>query len=333
MKVKISEARRKLKQLLMLSGAPEKDVDLMVAMRLEYDLHQNTFSGFSRRLDSAIDELRKSSKRKWKFVVNKPSIKLVNANGRSARLVGMEILDTLCNSAKKNGICMIGMYNSTYHGILETYCREIAKRGLIGIVSSNGGPQGVVPFGGRKDIMGTNPIAYGVPTNGLPIVFDAATAKYAYGSIELAKDRKTKLAPDSYLDKHGDWTTNPNEAMSIVPFGEHKGYAINLLLEIMTGVLVRGKSGLQQHTEAELGGFFIAIDPKVFLPLKEFKKQTTRLARDISKVKPAKGFKEVHVPGFKSELYKKRALKSGYVDIEDRVWKGFLSYYEEKLGL
>lgn len=331
MKVRISEAQRKLKQLLALSRAPEKDVDLVVRMRLEYDLHQNTFSGFSRRLDSAIEELRRSSKKKWKFVVNRPSMKLVNANGRSARLVGMEILDILCGSAKKNGICLIGMYNSTYHGILETYCREIAKRGLIGIVSSNGGPQGVVPFGGRKDIMGTNPIAYGIPTNGMPIVFDAATAKYAYGSIGLAKERKQKLPKDSYLDRNGDWTTNPEKAVSIVPFGDHKGYAINLLLEIMTGALVRGRSGLQQHTESELGGIFIAIDPKFFLPLKEFRKQTTQLAKDISSVKPAKGFKEVRVPGYKGELAKQKALKSGYMEINDEVWKGFLKYYDEKM--
>lgn len=153
-----------------------------------------------------------------------------------------------------------------------------------------GGPQGVVPYGGSKDVMGTNPIAYSVPTSDLPILFDAATAEYAYGTIAMAKKRNEKLPEDTYLTKEGQYTTDPNNAIALIPFGGYKGYAINLLLEVMTAALVGGKSGLLQTDESGLGGFMILIDPSALGSIEEFKRQTNQLVSDIEKVSPAKGF-------------------------------------------
>jgi LDH2 family malate/lactate/ureidoglycolate dehydrogenase len=218
MRVKLEKAKAMLHEALATTGADPKDIETMVFMQLEQDLHQNFFSGLG-QIDHAVEALQKSIGKKHSIELDMPALKLVNGNGRSARLVGMEVIPMLCDMAKSQGVAIIGIYNAGYHGMLEPYSRAIAEQGLIGIVSASGGPQGVVPFGGRKDILGTNPLSYGIPTNGLPIVFDAATSQYPYFSMHAAKERGQTLPERSYLDADGNWTTDPNKSVAIIAFG------------------------------------------------------------------------------------------------------------------
>ncbi|HSX35674.1 MAG TPA: Ldh family oxidoreductase [Patescibacteria group bacterium] len=323
MKIKVSEMITKYKEALALSGASPKDVDAMTTLRLEQDLHDNFFSGLS-EVRGAYKELKDSLGKQHTIEVDKPALKLVNCGGRAAGLVSMDLLPTLCDMARSQGIAIIGYYNGGYQSMPEVFVRLIAAQNLVGLISGNGGPQSVVPYGGKKDIMGTDPVAYGIPTNGLPIVFDAATAKYPWGSIRVARERGEKLPEDSYLDKDGNWTTDPNVATAIVPFGEHKGYAFNLLFDVLTGALVHAKSGLLVKDEKDLGGFLMAIDPSAFGSIGEFKQQTTKLAEDIEAVEPAKGFDEVRVPGYRGERFRHKVMAEDSIDIRSQIWAQFV---------
>ncbi len=330
-KIPLDKARKMMFEILKTSGAGDHDVKIMTDMRLEYDFHQNTFSGFQ-EIEGSIKELIASKDIKHKIVVDKPAMKLIDAQGRSAKLVGMDVCDLVIKMAKQNGIALVGIYNSTYHGILETYARKIAANDLIAIVSANGGPQGVVPHNGASDIFGTNPLSYGIPSDGLPIIFDGATAKYAYGSIRLAKEKGEKLPEKSYITKEGSYTTDPKLAIAIVPFGEHKGYAVNLLLEILTGTFVRAKMGLKTKTEKDLGSFFIAIDPSFFMPITEFKKSVSQLISDIQKIKPIEKGTEMKIPGYNGEKAKQRMIKENVIEVEDRIWEEFQEKYKKYCG-
>ncbi len=323
MKISISRARELLRETLATSGATDREVELFAEIRLERDLRGNTFSGFE-NISEVIGQLKKSKSLSTTLTVDKPALRLVDANQKSAILVAFEQIDSLVNMTTQCGIATLGIFNSTYRGSLDIYARAIADKNLIAIVSANGGPQGVVPFGGKQDIFGTNPIAFGIPTLSEPVVFDAATAKYAYGSIRLAKERGETLPAESYFDKEGNLTQDPNKARSIVPFGEHKGYAINLLLEVLTGALVRAKSGLSVKSESDLGSIMIAIDPSSFGPLDIFLKETSKLVEDILNVEPAIGFSSVEVPGYRSSKLRKHHLDSNEIEISDNVWEDFV---------
>lgn len=273
--------------------------------------------------------MRRSTGKQHVVEVNRPSLKLVNCNGRAMGLVSLELVNDLCSMAKQQGIAIMGLYNGGYQLMPEVFARRIAEQDLVGLLAATGGPQSVVPFGGKKDIFGTNPMAYGIPTNDLPIVFDAATAKYPYGSIRRTRELGERLPEKSYLDADGNWTTDPAKATAIVPFGEHRGYAINLLIEVMAGALVRAKSGLLQKDEMDMGTFLIAIDPAAFGPLDDFKAQTTKLAQDIEAVEPAEGYSEVRVPGYKGERYKQKVTKEDSIEIADDIWQKFETTYKD----
>ncbi len=333
MKLPFDQVKKMYRELLETSGAAAADIDIMLEIKLDQDLHQNYFSGIQ-EVEAAIATLKRSVGKVPVLEVDKLALKLVKCNGVPTELVTAAYFSQLRDAARENGIVMFACYGGGYQGGLDTFARKIAAEDLVGIVSAAAGPACVTPYGGKTSISGTNPFAYGVPTNGLPIVFDAATAEYAYGTITRAKKTGAPLPDHVYLDKAGDWTTDAQAAVSIMPFGEHRGAAINLLIEVMGGALVRAKSGLLQKDEYDLGAFLIVIDPAAFGPLDEFKAQTTKLAEDIEAVQPAEGFakSDVRVPGYKSERHKQTVLETGEIELDDRIWGEFKQTYDRLLA-
>lgn len=330
MKVEFEKAKGMLAEIFVTSGASDADIKTMVDLCVSEDLYGKLFSAFVvREAQSRLKSLIHSKDAKEEVVVDKPALKLINGHGRSAKLITAQtVVPLIVNMAKEQGIAIIAIHNSSYNGSLEHFAREIAKNDLIGIVTSNGGPQGVVPFGGKKDIFGTNPISYAVPTLDTPIAFDAATAQFAYGNIAAAKRRGESLPDNTYLTEDGEFTTDPNLAYALIPFGGYKGYAINLLLEVLTGMMIQAKSGLDQKgEETEIGSVIIAIDPAAFGDIEEFKTSASKLVKDIESVPPIDPSKPVRVPGMRGEKLKREILETGLVEVNNQDWGEFEEYY------
>lgn len=308
------------------AGMVENDADTFADLIVEQQIIGNQFDpvgelrGKHERLVSEIKEAGNAE-----VVVDKPSAMLVKGNGRIAPLITTDYLAHIVEKTKQQGIYAFGIYDSTYNDFFDVFCRRFADQNLVSIIVENGGPQGVVPVGGRKDITGTNPIAYGIPTNKYPIIFDAATAEHAWGRIRQSKERGEQLPDNAYVDKNGDITTDPNIAHAVLPFGGYIGWAINLLIDVLSGSLVRGRSGLDQPLDSQryIGTFIITIDPGCFGDLAEFKQSTTKLVDDILAVEPVDPTKPVRVPGIKGSKRLEEAEASGFIEIDDDEWQKF----------
>jgi len=321
MKITIPELRQKVNTFFQEHGLSEKDAQTMTELIVEQELVGNRFSpvgelkGKHTNLGDAKEET----------VVTKPAAKLIKGNGRIAPLITADYLDEVIEKAKQQGMYALGIYDSTYNDFFDVFCRRIAAKDCIGIIVENGGPQGVVPFGGKSDVTGTNPLAYGIPTNKYPIVFDAATAMHAYGAIRQAKERGEALPDNAYVDEEGNITTDPNVAYAVLPFGGFKGYAINLLIEVLTTSLVRSKGGLDQPTDNQrnIGTFIIVIDPAAFGEIDVFKESTTKLAQDILSVEPVSTNNPVRIPGFRGAERREKCMETGEIEIADEDWRKF----------
>jgi LDH2 family malate/lactate/ureidoglycolate dehydrogenase len=331
MKIRIDELREKVSKYLLLNGLNDSDADTLMNLVVEQELVGNQFSavgelpGKHARLfedleNTATDEV----------VVTKPALKLIKGNGCLAPIITANYLDEVIDNAKTQGIYALGIYDSTYNDFFDVFCRRIAAKDCIAIIVENGGPQGVTPFGGKTDVTGTNPIAYGIPTNKYPIIFDAATAMHAYGLIRQAKERGIKLPDNAYVDKEGSITTDPDLAYAVLPFGGFKGFGINLLIDVLSGSLVRGKSGLDQPLDSQryIGTLMIVIDPAAFGEITDFKESTTKLAEDILAVEPINPAEPVRVPGYRGSERRQRFESEGTIDIEDAEWSKFAAAFD-----
>ena len=330
MKIKIFELKEKVNKYLKSSGMNDYDASLMTDLVVEQEMIGNQFSPIGELSGKHARLIENAGSVKEKVEVEKTSMKLIKGNGRLAPLITVDYLDEVIEKAKAQGIYALGIYDSTYNDFFDVFCRRIVSKDCIALIFENGGPQGVVPHGGKKDVMGTNPLAYGIPTNGYPIIFDGATAMHAWGRIRQAKENGEQL-PVGYLDKEGNPTTDPNIANAILPFGGFKGYAINLLVDVLSGALVKGRSGLDQPLDSQryIGTLIIVIDPSAFNDIQEFKDQTTKLTKDLLAVPPVDPDNPVKVPGFRGSQRLEEFTKLGEVEIKDEDWEKFSNYLKK----
>jgi LDH2 family malate/lactate/ureidoglycolate dehydrogenase len=336
MKIEIKEVREKVTEYLKLGGLSEGDSLTLSNLVVEQELIGNQFSPVGElagKHSRLFDDLNNE---KEEVVATKPASMLIKGNGRLAPIITADYLDEVISNAKQQGIYALGIYDSTYNDFFDIFCRRIAEKDCIAIIVENGGPQGVTPFGGKTDVTGTNPIAYGIPTNKYPIIFDAATAMHAYGRIRQAKEKGEKLPDNAYVDKRGNITTDPEVAYAVLPFGGFKGFGINLLIDVLSGSLVRGKSGLDQPLDSQryIGTLMIVIDPAAFGEIEGFKQSTTKLAEDILAVEPINPDEPVRVPGYRGAKRRAKYIESGFIEIDDEEWEKFESAYnKQKLGV
>lgn len=280
-------------------------------------------------LSEAIGDLENWSKnpeKKFEIQVDKPSALLINCHDLSPSLKIKYLHDELEKKAKANGISMLGVNNSGGIHTLNLWTDGLAKRDLIGICLFNGGPDSVIPFNGTKGIFGTNPLSYAIPTLDKPIIVDMATSNIPYFEYRNAKNNNLPLKPNSAVDNNGQLTTDPLKACSedgsvnLLPLGNsYKGYALVLLVEILTGSLVRSFLSTEMSSEYilnEHGGLIIVIDISSFTDINKFKKSVSEMCQEIRSQKPADGTR-ITIPGDRNYEKVEEINKSGFLEIDD----------------
>ncbi len=319
--VTLNQYKVALMKYVLAQKVSKKLAEDCVEAVLEHELKDNFFKGFkgTHGFDEWINGLKNSSTKKEILKVNKSALKVYDGNGKSPLHIILERFDEYCSLASENGTLTVGI-KGEYMSALFYAVRKFADKGYLAILSSNGGPQGTVPYGGVTDIFGTNPLAYGIPSSTDPIVFDGATSKRAWGLIGEAKKAGIKLPEDTYFDASGEYTTDPEKAVKIEPFGGYKGYAVNLLLEVLTSTLVGGVAGREQKDKSELGTWLYIMDPGVFGDKKAFIAQVDRIKEEIVSTEPQEGFDRVVYPGQKAFEHSTTLQKTGEIEVDEEVW-------------
>ncbi len=285
-------------------------------------------------LQEAVDDLkvwRDQQDHQIKTVVEKPSACVIDFNKLAPALKIKQVHDDLEQRARNTGIAATGFYNSAGVTTLNLWSDGLAKRDLIGISMFNGGTECCVPYGAKRGILGTNPMAYAIPTHNEPIGLDMATTELPFFDVQNAIDQNKPLKENAAVDQEGLPTTNAstvlneNGVANLLPMGGgFKGYGLTLLIEILTGSLIRSLLSTEQTSgwhPPEYGCLIIAIDIGSFTDLSTFKTQVTEMCAVIRKETPAAGFDSVSIPGDRGHANLNRALNKGEIQIEDALFK------------
>jgi LDH2 family malate/lactate/ureidoglycolate dehydrogenase len=150
--------------------------------------------------------------------------------------------------------------------MLANYVLSIVKENVIGIAMANASPNIGLP-GFKKPVVGTNPIAIGFPTNSTPILLDMALSVVAKGKILLAAERGEKIPRGWALNKEGEETTDPLEAIEgmLLPIGGYKGFGLATAVDILCGIVLGRGYGLNIERSWYSQGGFLAIAIRVDL--------------------------------------------------------------------
>lgn len=262
------------------------------------------------RMKIYVDRLRLGSinpRSPWRVLAETPTTALVDGGCSPGQVTSFHSMRLAIQKAEEAGIGMVGVFNSGHFGTAAYYTMMAAARGLIGIASTNTSAS-MPPWGGRKALLGNNPISIAAPAEKYPsVVFDIATGAVAWGKIFVAQQEKKKIPTTWALDKHGRPTDDPDVAADggmIQPFGGYKGYGLGFMLDVLTGVLtgggfsdaVRGLyKGIDQPINA--GHFFMAIRIESFIPLPDFRRRMDQLIEGMRGCPTADGFDRIYTPG------------------------------------
>ncbi|AHF93298.1 malate/L-lactate dehydrogenase [Opitutaceae bacterium TAV5] len=163
-----------------------------------------------------------------------------NANKKLGQSTAYRAIDEAIRLADQYGTGTVSVDNAFHYLWGGGYVMEAARRGYIAYTNCTAALAEVVPFGGKFPTLGTNPHSWGFPTTdaiGYPIVIDWATSVVAMGRVQQLKREGKPLPPNAAVDKDGNPTTDPNAAVSLMPFGAHKGYGLSLINELVGGLI------------------------------------------------------------------------------------------------
>ena len=154
--------------------------------------------------------------------------------------VAFDAMDRAIELADEYGIGQVSVDNAFHYLWGGGYVMEAAKKGYIAYTNCTSALAEVVPFGGKFPTLGTNPHSWAFPTTdaiGFPLVIDWATSAVAMGRVQQFKRENKPLPEGAAVDANGVPTTDPNRAVSLLPFGAHKGYGLMLINELVAALI------------------------------------------------------------------------------------------------
>jgi len=175
-------------------------------------------------------------------------VELTGARYHFGQISTRAALDAIIPRAKEDGIAIAAIRNTNHLGALAYYAEHVAGLGLTCIALTISEAL-VHPWGGRKAMIGTNPIAIGVPADPTPMVLDMATGLVSMGKIHDHANRGAPIPLGWALDEKGDPTTDASAAKkgAIAPFGGPKGYALGIAFEVLVASLAASAIGITRN--------------------------------------------------------------------------------------
>src|SRR6266446_7575648 len=171
------------------------------------------------------------------FMQKSDGIVLVDGHNGFGRYVGHMAMSRAIELARRCGMGLVVVRNSSHFGAAAYYVHLAAQAGMIGFAFTNA-PRRVAAHGGLRPIFGTNPIAFGAPLrDGHSVLIDFSTSIMAGSALRQGLESNEPIREGVAVDEHGKPATNPAEVFAMLPFGGAKGYCLGLLVEILAGVI------------------------------------------------------------------------------------------------
>ena len=284
------------------------------------------YSGLPKLLNVADHPRFKAGRRPMR-VLRETSVSVLFDGGNHNGMVGMyHATRAAIDRAQAHGVALVVVGNIWMSGRSAYYVETAARAGLIAIHTVAAPPM-VAPLGGARPALGTNPIAFGFPTDGDPLVIDLGTSAFMGTDLQFRQRLGIPLPEGVAIDERGRPTTDAEAARrgAILPFGGHKGFALALAMHAL-GVL----GGVAADHEG--GGYLlIAFKPDLFVPLDDYRRD---LAAEIALIKATPrqdGVDDIRIPGERAYRERARLGREG-IEIDRRIHDALLRLAEGRPG-
>jgi len=231
----------------------------------------------------------------------------LDADNAFGPVAGVLAMDTAITKARDAGIAAVTIRNANHFGAAAYYAERPLREGMIGVCTTNV-VASMPPPGGRAARIGNSPIAFAFPSGEEPpVIFDAATSVAPWGALIEARLRGELLPPESFLDRDGKFTRDPQAVLNggfLVPIAGHKGFGLSLSIGLLTGLLAGGVFDTDityPYGDVSIPGsnsfLMLALRVDCFVPIEDYTRRMDEVIRLIRATPTAEGVDRVLLPG------------------------------------
>ena len=279
-----------------------------------------SYGGLARVL-SIVDRFNKigAKREPIRLVKQSPVSAVLDGGDQIGYLVADKATKLAIEKAKQSGLSIVSANRTWYTGMLSYYAEQAAEQNLVSIIASNASPW-VAPYGGSEGRFGTNPICYGFPSDGEPVIWDIGTSAIIHAEVTLHKRLNQPLKPGLAFDAQGAPTTDPAQALQgcFAPWGGPKGSGLAIVVQLM-GALAGGP--VIPPELAEFGFVIIALDPDLLGSTEAFKAKVADYAETVRKTRPIDPHDPVRMPFDRSREMRKHRQAEGSIEVEPHIYQ------------
>lgn len=236
-----------------------------------------------------------------------PALALLDADNALGPVAAIAAMDEAVRLAETQGIGMVAVAHTNHAAAFSTYVERAARAGCIALMVGNT-PPAAPPWGGREAFFGTNPLAFAAPAptpDEPPVVVDMATTIVARGNIIMASRQNQPIPPGWALDADGNSTTDAKAALAgvVLPMAGPKGYALALMIEILSAVLSGAGWGPNVHSPyndwtqpTNAGLWCLAIQCSALMSRQEYAQRLGDMLTAV-RTSPASPGQHIRIPG------------------------------------
>ncbi len=326
----VEQTRAYCEEIFRRHGFTDEECRQIVDVVLTADLFGIESHGIQRmqRYHSSLERKLVDVKAKPEIVFETKVSAVIEADRTMGQTTAVKAMNMAIDKAKEHGFGAVTVRNCNHYGIAGYYARMAVLNDLMGGSSTNTEAIAIPTFG-KKAMLGTSPLALGMPADPYPFLFDVATTVVPRGKIEIYNKRGSTLEPGWAADEFGRScgdaqhvldNINAKQFGGIFPIGgetmytgSHKGYGLGIIAELFTGIL----SGGDTSPHVKNGGMgdtsfgFFALDYGMFGDKKEIKARMSTLLQELRDSPKADGHDRIYTHGEKEVESTIEKMKTG----------------------
>ena len=306
-----AEARALGEAAMRGAGYDEDDARVLTDHVLDAALCGYEYSGLPKLLNVVDAPQFRQPRRPVTILRETGSTAMLDGGNNTGMVAARHATETAIAKAQGSGLAIVCLANTWMTGRSAYYCERIAHAGLA-VIHTVAAPPAVAPFGGTRPALGSNPIAFGFPTGGDPLVIDMGTSAFMGTDLQF-RDRLGAPIPEGVaLGPDGQPTTDAHAARlgALLPFGGpeggYKGFGLALAMDAL-GALAAGT----RSPDDVSGYMFIAFKPDLFLPREDYQREIARRIAAIKATPRQAGVGEIRIPGERGYKTRARLTREG----------------------
>jgi len=326
--VKAEDLEALASRIFTARGVPESDAAWIAALLVRANLRGHDSHGVIRiaQYVASMDKGETNPTPEIRVLNETPTTAMIDGDLGFGQVVARYGIELAIDKARAGGLSAVTLQRTNHVGRLADYVELAALQGTIGLMWVNAPlSAGVAPWGGAARRLATNPHAVGIPgRDGPALLLDFATSVVAEGKMRVKFNRKEQAPSGWMLDSEGRPSTDPQKFYgppkgSLLPMGEHKGYGLALVVEILAGILSGTGAARDGIGPVRNGTLMLVIDPRRFLPLTSFHEQVADLVAWVKSAPLVENSKGILVPG-EPEARTEADRRANGIFVEDETW-------------